>query len=207
MVGHRGIACVWVVLSLLVGPGVVFIAPATAKKAKHAADLARVPGKGPDLLVSFQTSHGTIRCRLNHQRAPRTVGNFVGLATGTRDFKDLKTGKMTRRPFYDGLTFHRVIPNFMIQTGCPKVMARARQVMSFQTSSALVFDTTAQGPSAWQTGGQEPVEVSSSLQNGQQRGWMTNIQSLGIARTSRSSKRSHEYPSFHQIGRERRSKY
>ena len=53
MVGHRGIACVWVVLSLLVGPGVVFSAPATAKKAKHAVDLARVPGKGPDLLVFF----------------------------------------------------------------------------------------------------------------------------------------------------------
>ena len=135
MVGHRGIACVWVVLSLLVGPGVVFSAPATAKKAKHAADLARVPGKGPDLLVSFQTSHGTIRCRLNHQRAPRTVGNFVGLATGTRDFKDLKTGKMTPRPFAMGSHF---IGSFqiMIQTGCPKGDGSGTPGYVIPTSSA-----------------------------------------------------------------------
>lgn len=101
-------------------PGVVCGAPAKGKKIKSAAELAKVPGQGPDLLVSFETSLGTIRCRLNHQRAPKTVRNFVGLATGARSFKDPQTGKMAQRPFFDGLLFHRVIPNFMIQTGCPK---------------------------------------------------------------------------------------
>jgi len=47
------------------------------------------------------------------------VENFVGLATGTKEFKDSKTGESATRPFYDGLIFHRVMPNFMIQGGCP----------------------------------------------------------------------------------------
>lgn len=53
----------------------------------------------------------------NH--APKTVRNFVGLAEGTQEWKDAKSGTMTTRPFYDGLIFHRVISGFMIQGGCP----------------------------------------------------------------------------------------
>jgi len=51
--------------------------------------------------------------------APKTVENFVGLAEGTKEFLDPKTRQKTRRPFYDGLIFHRVIPDFMIQGGDP----------------------------------------------------------------------------------------
>ncbi|HEY0713918.1 MAG TPA: peptidylprolyl isomerase [Polyangia bacterium] len=51
--------------------------------------------------------------------APNTVANFVGLASGTKEFTDPKTREKVKRPFYDGLTFHRVISNFMIQGGCP----------------------------------------------------------------------------------------
>jgi peptidyl-prolyl cis-trans isomerase A (cyclophilin A) len=47
------------------------------------------------------------------------VANFLGLASGTRPFKDPRTGEEVTRPFYDGLVFHRVIPDFMIQGGCP----------------------------------------------------------------------------------------
>jgi peptidyl-prolyl cis-trans isomerase A (cyclophilin A) len=67
----------------------------------------------------IETSMGTIEVELFADKAPVTVENFVGLATGTKEFTDLKTGKKTKRKFYDGLTFHRVIPEFMIQGGCP----------------------------------------------------------------------------------------
>ena len=67
----------------------------------------------------FDTSLGEITCELFPDKAPVTVQNFVGLASGTKEFVDPKSGERTKRPFYDGLGFHRVIPNFMIQGGCP----------------------------------------------------------------------------------------
>lgn len=77
-----------------------------------------VPGSG-NLYARFVTAQGTIVVQLEEQRAPTTVKNFVGLATGTHPWKDPKSGEPTQRPFYDGLVFHRVIPGFMIQGGCP----------------------------------------------------------------------------------------
>jgi len=76
------------------------------------------PG-GPDLLAQFKTNMGEIRCKLFHNEAPKTVANFAGLALGEKPFKDPKTGAEVKRRFYDGLTFHRVIPDFMIQGGDP----------------------------------------------------------------------------------------
>lgn len=73
----------------------------------------------PGLHAIIETSAGEITCRLYPEHAPKTVENFVTLAQGTREFKDAKTGKTVQRPFYDGLIFHRVMPNFMIQGGCP----------------------------------------------------------------------------------------
>jgi peptidyl-prolyl cis-trans isomerase A (cyclophilin A) len=67
----------------------------------------------------FDTSLGTIVCRLFEKEAPKTVANFIGLAEGTTEFRDARTGKKEKRPFYDGLNFHRVIPDFMIQGGDP----------------------------------------------------------------------------------------
>jgi peptidyl-prolyl cis-trans isomerase A (cyclophilin A) len=67
----------------------------------------------------FDTSQGRIVARLFETEAPNTVANFVGLAEGTKEFKDPSTGQKVKRPFYDGLFFHRVIPQFMIQGGCP----------------------------------------------------------------------------------------
>lgn len=67
----------------------------------------------------IETSMGDIEIELFEDKAPTTVANFVGLAEGTKEFTDLKTGKKTKKRFYDGLTFHRVIPDFMIQGGCP----------------------------------------------------------------------------------------
>ena len=71
------------------------------------------------LYASFQTSEGNFKVKLFQTEAPKTVANFIGLAKGTQAFVDPKTGKETKRPFYDGLTFHRVIPDFMIQGGDP----------------------------------------------------------------------------------------
>jgi peptidyl-prolyl cis-trans isomerase A (cyclophilin A) len=68
----------------------------------------------------LHTNHGDIRIALLPNHAPKTVRNFVGLAEGTQEWKDPSAGAMTTRPFYDGLTFHRVIPGFMIQGGCPQ---------------------------------------------------------------------------------------
>jgi len=66
------------------------------------------------------TSKGTIIAQLFAKRVPKTVANFVALATGTKAWKDPTSGQMQHnRPFYDGRIFHRVIPSFMIQTGCP----------------------------------------------------------------------------------------
>ena len=63
-----------------------------------------------EIFAAFDTTEGKFKIKLFPDKAPNTVANFVGLADGS------KTGK----PFYDGTTFHRVIPDFMIQGGCPQ---------------------------------------------------------------------------------------
>jgi peptidyl-prolyl cis-trans isomerase A (cyclophilin A) len=69
--------------------------------------------------ATLHTSAGNIRLVLFGESAPNTVANFTDLATGKRAWTDPKTGAKVNRPFYDGLTFHRVIRGFMIQGGCP----------------------------------------------------------------------------------------
>ena len=71
------------------------------------------------LHATFKTSMGDIVVRLFDDRAPKTVENFVGLATGTKEWTDPKTGAKVKQPLYSGTLFHRVIPNFMIQGGDP----------------------------------------------------------------------------------------
>lgn len=70
--------------------------------------------------VEIRTAQGAIICRLFDAACPVTVQNFRELAEGTRATPDPATGQLVNRPFYDGLTFHRVIPGFMIQGGDPK---------------------------------------------------------------------------------------
>jgi peptidyl-prolyl cis-trans isomerase A (cyclophilin A) len=67
--------------------------------------------------ATLKTNHGDIVINLFENEAPKTVANFVELAEGTKDYTDPKTRKPGSGPFYDGTTFHRVIPNFMIQGG------------------------------------------------------------------------------------------
>ena len=74
--------------------------------------------KGP-LYATLKTSMGDIVIRLFDDKAPKTVDNFVGLATGTKEWTDPKTREKVKRPLYNGTIFHRVIPGFMIQGGDP----------------------------------------------------------------------------------------
>jgi peptidyl-prolyl cis-trans isomerase B (cyclophilin B) len=70
-------------------------------------------------IVHIETTKGEMVAELFEKEAPGTVANFVGLITGTKEFTDPKTGQKVTRAFYDGLSFHRVVPNFVIQGGCP----------------------------------------------------------------------------------------
>jgi peptidyl-prolyl cis-trans isomerase A (cyclophilin A) len=102
-----------------------------AKQAGGGADEVRAPtaddlatytkdlqGSGP-LTATFDTSQGTIHCELLADKAPMTVANFVGLSTGQKAWTDPQANSTQKKPFYDGLIFHRVIPGFMIQGGDP----------------------------------------------------------------------------------------
>ncbi len=71
------------------------------------------------LQAHFTTSEGTFTVRLFEDRAPRTVANFVGLAEGTKEWTDPRTGQKVKTPYYNGLVFHRIIDEFMIQGGDP----------------------------------------------------------------------------------------
>jgi peptidyl-prolyl cis-trans isomerase A (cyclophilin A) len=74
--------------------------------------------KGP-LYATLKTSMGDIVIQLFNDKAPKTVANFVDLATGTKEWTDPKTREKVKRPLYNGTIFHRVIPGFMIQGGDP----------------------------------------------------------------------------------------
>jgi len=73
----------------------------------------------PGLYAKFETTAGNFTVRLFDVEAPKTVANFVGLAKGEKEFTDPKGGAKVKRPLYNGLIFHRVIPDFMVQGGDP----------------------------------------------------------------------------------------
>jgi len=80
--------------------------------------LEGLEGEGnPEAII--KTTMGTLTCELFADKVPNTVANFVGLARGIREWWNPRTCSWVKKPFYDGLIFHRVIPQFMIQGGCP----------------------------------------------------------------------------------------
>src|SRR6266568_181499 len=81
--------------------------------------LAETPEKKGPVYATLKTSMGDIVIQLFDDKAPKTVANFVGLASGTKEWSDPKTGEKVKRPLYNGTIFHRVIPGFMIQGGDP----------------------------------------------------------------------------------------
>jgi peptidyl-prolyl cis-trans isomerase A (cyclophilin A) len=80
---------------------------------------ADIKGTGA-LVATLDTSKGKLTCKLYDDKAPLTVANFIGLATGKRTWLDPASGQWVNKPAYDGTTFHRIIKGFMIQGGDPK---------------------------------------------------------------------------------------
>jgi peptidyl-prolyl cis-trans isomerase A (cyclophilin A) len=87
-------------------------------KTKAPAD-HKTSKKGKTMFAIFETSMGTFKAKLFADKAPKTVANFVGLADGSKEWTDPKTGKKVKHPLYNGTIFHRVIDGFMIQGGDP----------------------------------------------------------------------------------------
>jgi peptidyl-prolyl cis-trans isomerase A (cyclophilin A) len=88
-------------------------------QAKEVISMANIPQGNGDLYAVFQTSRGNIVVKLLEKEAPKTVANFVGLASGKQEWVDPRTGQKSKAKLYDGTVFHRVIPQFMIQGGDP----------------------------------------------------------------------------------------
>ncbi|HWF85333.1 MAG TPA: peptidylprolyl isomerase, partial [Vicinamibacterales bacterium] len=88
----------------LVAAGIM-VAASLAFAGQEAA--AKKPAAGK-VLAHITTSEGAFTVELFEKDAPKTVANFIGLAQGTKEWKDPKTGAMVKRPFYNGLIFHRV---------------------------------------------------------------------------------------------------
>jgi peptidyl-prolyl cis-trans isomerase A (cyclophilin A) len=116
-------------------------APAKPAAPSKPAAEAPKPERPPGLYVTIVTTQGTIVGKFFDKESPITVKNFVALARGTKEWKDPKTGQMMKRPLYTGLTFHRVIPGFMIQGGDPLGTGTGgTAVIPDEFNPALTFD-------------------------------------------------------------------
>jgi peptidyl-prolyl cis-trans isomerase A (cyclophilin A) len=142
------------------------IAAAAAPSARPGPPHPAVPPGAP--VVIIDTSLGAIEVALDPAAAPATVANFLGLADGTKPFKDPKAGgQEVKRRFYDGLTFHRVLKDFMIQAGCPKGdgtggpgygFANEISAAALGLDKALVLDAEGRADSRLMIGGQADFE-------------------------------------------------
>jgi peptidyl-prolyl cis-trans isomerase A (cyclophilin A) len=93
--------------------------------------------------AAIHTSAGDLKCELFPTQAPNAVANFIGLATGTKDWHDPRSGRLVHgKPLYDGVIFHRTIPNFMIQGGDPTGMGNGNVGIRFddELHPDLIFD-------------------------------------------------------------------
>ncbi|HEY6101131.1 MAG TPA: peptidylprolyl isomerase [Anaeromyxobacter sp.] len=87
--------------------------------ARAQAPAAKEKKMASPMYATFKTSLGDIVVKLFPEKAPKTVENFVGLAEGTKEWKDPRSGQAVKKPLYDGTVFHRVLPQFVIQGGDP----------------------------------------------------------------------------------------
>jgi len=120
-------AIVWLLVALLTvpalaGTGAQTVRNDTVEPGGQPMSAAQpAPASGPHNPVAvIHTTAGDLRCEIFLDKVPMTSANFIGLATGSKDWTDPATGKLVHgRPLYDGVIFHRVIPGFMIQGGDP----------------------------------------------------------------------------------------
>ena len=104
----------------MAGASLVSARPQAPSSSSTPATSAGAPTeRAPGLYWTMQTEMGAISCKLFEKEAPVTVGKMVGLAIGKISYVDSRTKQTVHKKFFDGLTFHRVIPNFMIQGGDP----------------------------------------------------------------------------------------
>jgi peptidyl-prolyl cis-trans isomerase A (cyclophilin A) len=116
-------------IALAVSPLMVSIPACAAQSGK--SWMARAEA-GKDIWATLQTSKGTIVVKLFSKDAPKTVANFVGLASGEKEWTDPRDGRKKKTPLYDGTEFHRVIPTFMIQGGDPEGTGRGQPGFTFE---------------------------------------------------------------------------
>lgn len=115
---------------------------APAKPAAKAVPAAKSKKSGEPTAV-FETTAGTLRCKLFEKETPITVKNFIDLATGAKDWTNpISHAKKHNTPLYDGTIFHRIIPDFMIQGGDPAGNGTGDPGYKFQDefSSGILFD-------------------------------------------------------------------
>jgi len=105
-------------------PALAIEKPATPAKppASPAVDTTKPSAAkhGSGVYAHITTNHGSMIARLFDKDVPKTVENFVGLAEGKKQWRNPRTKTMVRRPYYNNLTFHRIIPRFMVQGGDPE---------------------------------------------------------------------------------------
>jgi peptidyl-prolyl cis-trans isomerase A (cyclophilin A) len=101
--------------------GITFRAHSAEKESKDEKSTTKKKSakKEKEMIAVIETNMGTIKAKLFTDLAPNTAANFAGLASGTKEYTDPKTGKKTKGHFYDGVKFHRIIKGFMIQGGDP----------------------------------------------------------------------------------------
>jgi peptidyl-prolyl cis-trans isomerase A (cyclophilin A) len=92
---------------------------AVSAGALQAFDQKETPTLPTGVYAQFTTTEGNFTVRLFDKEVPKTVENFVGLAEGTKEWTDPRTNQKVKKPYYDGIIFHRVIDGFMIQGGDP----------------------------------------------------------------------------------------
>src|SRR5579871_929041 len=129
------------VLAVLCLTGMMFTQAPSTPSTQHSA--TEKSGAKAEPTAVIETTAGNINCTLFPDKAPIGVANFVGLATGKKEWKDPKTGQtMKGVPLYNGTIFHRVIPNFMIQGGDPAGNGTGDPGYKFknEVSSDLRFD-------------------------------------------------------------------
>ncbi len=119
-------------------------APAILAQGKKVEQKAEQKSKlKAGVYAHFETSMGAFTCELYERQAPVTVANFIGLADGTKEYKDPRTGRPTKgKPWYDNTTFHRIVDGFMIQGGDPTGTGTGEPGYKFQneTSPELKHD-------------------------------------------------------------------
>ena len=127
---------------LLYGLSLVVALPALAADAPAKTPWMQKALAGQDLWITMKTTEGNIVLKLFSKDAPKTVANFVGLATGEQQWTDPRTGQKTTARAYDETIFHRVIAGFMIQGGDPTGTGRGDPGYSFadETSNGKKFD-------------------------------------------------------------------